>query len=149
MAAGCIFAEGSFVKEIPYDPNYYFYGEELSMALRAFTHGYSFFHIPDAPLFHLYTDTTNLPRKLHWDPEDDENRAVKWTELDRKSLNRLDDLFAGNVEEPLNLGDERSLEDYALMSGIDLKNNIVLDLNKATESNFLESLDWKISPLKQ
>ena len=149
MAAGCIFTKGSFVKEIPYDPNYYFYGEELSMALRAFTHGYSFFHIPDAPLFHLYTDISNLPRKLHWDPEDDGNRAIKWTELDRKSLNRLDDLFAGNVEEPMNLGNERSLDDYALISGIDLKNNVVLDLNKATESNFLESLNWKISPLKQ
>ena len=57
MAAGCIFTRGSFVDEIPYDPNYYFYGEELSMALRAFTHGFSFFHIPNVPLFHLYTDT--------------------------------------------------------------------------------------------
>tara|TARA_B100000287_G_scaffold434599_1_gene499510 strand:+ start:486 stop:1487 length:1002 start_codon:yes stop_codon:yes gene_type:complete len=149
MAAGCIFTNGSFVKEIPYDPNYYFYGEELSMALRAFTRGYSFFHIPDVPLFHLYTDTTNIPRKLHWDPEDDKNRAVKWNELDKKSLNRLDNLFAGKVEEPMNLGAERSLEDYALISGIDLKNNVVLDLKKATKSNFLESLDWKISPLKQ
>ena len=149
IAAGCIFTRGSFIKEIPYDPNYYFYGEELSMALRAFTHGYSFFHIPDAPLFHLYTDTNNLTRKLHWDPEDEEKRAVKWTELDKKSLNRLDNLFAGKVEEPLNLGDERSLEDYSLISGIDLKNRIVLDFEKATKSNFLESLDWKISPFKQ
>ena len=149
MAAGCIFTRGSFVKEIPYDPNYYFYGEELSMALRAFTSGYSFFHIPDAPLFHLYTDTNNLIRKLHWDPEDDQKRAVKWTELDQKSLNRLDNLFAGKVEEPMNLGKKRSIEDYALISGIDLKNKIILDLEKATESNFLESLDWKISPLKQ
>tara|TARA_B100001173_G_scaffold24779_1_gene19590 strand:+ start:64 stop:1065 length:1002 start_codon:yes stop_codon:yes gene_type:complete len=149
MAAGCIFTRGSFVKEIPYDPNYYFYGEELSMALRAFTRGYSFFHIPDVPLFHLYTDTSDIPRKLHWDPEDDQKRAIKWTELDQKSLNRLNDLFAGKVEDPMNLGDERSLEDYALISGIDLKNNVVLDLEKATESNFLESLDWKISPLKQ
>jgi hypothetical protein len=149
MAAGCIFTRGSFVKEIPYDPNYYFYGEELSMALRAFTRGYSFFHIPDAPLFHLYTDTNNLTRKLHWDPEDDQKRAIKWTELDQKSLNRLDNLFAGKVEEPLSLGNERSLEEYALISGIDLKNKIVLDLEKATESNFLESLDWKINPLKQ
>jgi hypothetical protein len=149
MAAGCIFTSGSFVKEIPYDPNYYFYGEELSMALRAFTHGYSFFHIPDAPLFHLYTDTNNLTRKLHWDLEDDQKRAVKWTELDQKSLNRLDNLFAGKVEEPMNLGEKRSIEDYALISGIDLKNKIILDLEKATESNFLESLDWKISPLKQ
>ena len=148
MAAGCIFTRGSFVKEIPYDPNYYFYGEELSMALRAFTRGYSFFHIPDAPIFHFYTDTSNLTRKLHWDPEDDEKRAIKWTELDQKSLNRLDNLFAGKVEEPMNLGEERSLEDYALISGIDLKNRVVLDLEKATESNFLESLDWKINPLK-
>jgi len=147
LAAGCIFTKGAFVKEIPYDPNYYFYGEELSLAMRAFTNGYSFFHIPDVPLFHLYTDTSNIPRKLHWDPEDDQKRAVKWTELDKKSLNRLDDLFADKVEEPLNLGKERSLEDYALISGIDLKNNLVLDIEKATESSFLESLDWKINPL--
>ena len=147
LAAGCIFTKGAFVKEIPYDPNYYFYGEELSLAMRAFTNGYSFFHIPDVPLFHLYTDTSNIPRKPHWDPEDDQKRAVKWTELDKKSLNRLDDLFADKVEEPLNLGKERSLEDYALISGIDLKNNLVLDIEKATESSFLESLDWKINPL--
>ena len=149
MAAGFIFARGSFITEIPYDPNYYFYGEELSMALRAFTHGYSFFHIPDVPLFHLYTDTSDIPRKLHWDPEDDKKRAVKWTELDKKSLNRLDNLFAGKVEEPMGLGNKRSLDDYALISGIDLKNNIVLDLEKATESHYLESLDWRLSPLKQ
>ena len=147
LAAGCIFTKGAFVKEIPYDPNYYFYGEELSLAMRAFTNGYSFFHIPDVPLFHLYTDTSNIPRKLHWDPEDDQKRAVKWTELDKKSLNRLDDLFADKVEEPLSLGKERSLEDYALISGIDLKNNLVLDIEKATESSFLESIDWKINPL--
>ena len=67
--------------------------------------------------------------------------------MDKKSLNRLDDLFAGKVEEPLCLGKERSLEDYALISGIDLKNNLVLDIEKATESSFLESLDWKINPL--
>ena len=147
LAAGCIFTKGAFIKEIPYDPNYYFYGEELSLAMRAFTNGYSFFHIPDVPLFHLYTDTSDIPRKLHWDPEDDQKRAVKWTELDKKSLNRLDDLFADKVEEPLCLGKERSLEDYALISGIDLKNNLVLDIEKATESSFLESLDWKINPL--
>ena len=90
-----------------------------------------------------------MPRKLHWDPVDDQKRAVKWTELDKKSLNRLDDLFAGKVEEPMSLGYERSLEDYALISGMDLKNKVVLDMEKATASGFLESLDWKINPLKQ
>ena len=148
MAAGCIFTRGEFVKEIPYDPNYYFYGEELSMALRAFTHGYSFFHIPDVPLFHLYTDVSNLPRKLHWDPEDDKNRAVKWHELEKKSLDRLDDLFAGNIQDSMGLGFERSIDEYALLSGIDLKNKKILDLSKATTSTFLESTNWKKNPIK-
>jgi len=149
MAAGCIFVRGSFVKDIPYDGNYYFYGEELSMALRAFTHGYSFFHIPDVPLFHLYTDLSNIPRKLHWDPEDDKDRAIKWNELEKKSLDRLDDLFAGKIEDSMGLGKKRSLNDYANLSGIDLEQKKVLDMEKATESGFLESLDWKINPLKQ
>ena len=148
MAAGCIFTRGEFVEEIPYDPNYYFYGEELSMALRAFTHGYSFFHIPDVPLFHLYTDVSNVPRKLHWDPEDDKNRAVKWHELEKKSLDRLDDLFAGNIQDSMGLGFERSIDDYALISGIDLKNKKILDLSKATTSTFLESTNWKKNPIK-
>tara|TARA_B100000767_G_scaffold46603_1_gene41304 strand:+ start:1221 stop:2234 length:1014 start_codon:yes stop_codon:yes gene_type:complete len=148
MAAGCIFVRGSFVKEIPYDGNYYFYGEELSMALRAFTHGYSFFHIPDVPLFHLYTDLSNIPRKLHWDPEDDKDRAIKWNELEKKSLDRLDDLFAGKIEDSMGLGTKRTLADYASLSGIDLEQKKVLDMEKATESGFLDSLDWKINPLK-
>jgi hypothetical protein len=49
----------------------------------------------------------------------------------------------------MSLGYERSLEDYALISGMDLKNKVVLDMEKATASGFLESLDWKINPLKQ
>jgi glycosyltransferase involved in cell wall biosynthesis len=148
MAAGCIFVRGEFVNEIPYDGNYYFYGEELSMALRAFTHGYSFFHIPEVPLFHLYTDTSNLPRKLHWDPEDDKNRAIKWNELERKSLARLDSLFAGNIEGFMGLGTKRNLDDYAKLSGIDLRKKEVLDMDQATRSDFLVSQDWKINPLK-
>ena len=147
MAAGCIFTRGKFVQQTPYDPNYYFYGEELSMALRAFTHGFSFFHIPDIPLFHLYTDVSNLPRKLHWDPEDDANRASKWHELEQKSLDRLDDLFAGKIEGSMGLGSQRSLEDYASMSGMDLKNQRVLNLEQATESTYLESMEWSKNPI--
>ena len=148
MAAGCIFSRGSFIEEIPYDPNYYFYGEELSMLLRAFTRGYSFFHIPDVPLFHLYTDVENLPRKLHWDPEDDVNRVTKWQELDRRSIQRLDDLVAGKLDGLMGLGSSRTLDEYALFSGMDIQNKKVLDLTKATEPRFLESLDWTKNPIE-
>jgi hypothetical protein len=148
MAAGCIFTRGHFVNEIPYDPKYYFYGEEQSIALRAFTRGFSFFHIPEVPIFHLYTDVDNPTRKLHWDPEDDKNRATKWHELDKMSLERLDNLFAHKLEGVFGLGDQRTLIDYAGISGIDLQNREILDLEKATQSSYIESLDWKISPLE-
>jgi len=148
LAAGCLFSKGSFVEEIPYDPNYYFYGEEISMMLRAFTRGYSFFHIPDVPLFHLYTDVGNLPRKLHWDPADDENRVTKWHELDRRSIQRLDDLVAGKLEGLMGLGSSRTLAEYALFSGMDIQNKQILDLTKATEPAFLESLDWTKNPIE-
>ena len=117
------------------------------MALRAFTNGYSLFHIPDLPLFHLYTETCNVPRKLHWDPEDDKNRAIKWHEREELSLNRLDALFAGQLDGNWGLGSRRSLEEYAYISGMDLKNKIVLNLEKATKASLLESLDWKVNPL--
>ena len=87
MAAGCIFAKKEFISLIPYDPNYYFYGEELSMALRAFIQICGMlFHIPRIPIFHLYTDVNNMPRKLHWDPEDEKKRAIKWNELDKSKF---------------------------------------------------------------
>ena len=35
----------------------------------AFTRGYSIFHLPNVPIFHLYTDPVNAPRKLHWNEE--------------------------------------------------------------------------------
>ena len=66
-----LFAPGAFVKEVPYDPEFYFYGEEISLMLRAFTRGFGIFHIPAVPIFHLYTDTSDLKGKLHWDEEED------------------------------------------------------------------------------
>ena len=66
------------------------------------------------PMFHyfIFIQTSAIYQEnCIGDPEDDGKRAIKWTELD-KSLNRLDDLFADRVEEPLNLGNDRSLEDY-------------------------------------
>ena len=40
LAAGFLFSHRSFVEQVPYDPVFYFSGEEPSLALRAFTHTY-------------------------------------------------------------------------------------------------------------
>ena len=47
----------------------------------------------------------------------------------------------------MGLGCERSLNYYAMKSRVDLKNKKMLDLEKATESSFLVSMDWKENPI--
>ena len=62
VAGGFIFARKEFASLIPYDPKFYFHGEELSVALRLFTNMWDVVHIPRIPLFHLYTDVNNMIR---------------------------------------------------------------------------------------
>ena len=54
LAAGFLFAPGSFVEEVPYDPELYFIGEEITMTLRAFTSGYDLFHPCNRIVWHDY-----------------------------------------------------------------------------------------------
>ena len=146
LAAGCLFAPGRFVTEVPYDPEFYFYGEEISLMLRAFTRGFGIFHIPDVPIYHLYTDVSDIKRKLHWDEEEDSGRAIKWHEREEISLNRLSQIIDGELEGIFGLGSKRSLEDYELLSGINLKTRRVSNKNKAITAEFVSTLSWKDSP---
>ena len=146
LAAGCLFAPASFVREVPYDPEFYFYGEEISLMLRAFTRGFSIFHIPAVPVFHLYTDISDIKRKLHWDEEEDRERSIKWHEREEKSIERLSKIIDGELKGIYGLGDKRNLENYEFLSGIDFKARRVSNKNKAITAEFISSLSWKESP---
>lgn len=146
LAAGCLFTNGSFVKEVPYDPNFYFYGEEISLMLRAFTRGYSIFHLPNVPIFHLYTDSVNSPRKLHWNKEEDMHRLTKWNELESRSIQRLRDLVENKLGEEWGLGDIFTLNDYAVLSGLDYREKRVVDEEKAFTTKLFESTDFNVRP---
>jgi hypothetical protein len=146
IAGGFIFAKKAFTTSIPYDPKFYFHGEELSIALRLFTNMWDVVHIPRIPLFHLYTDTENMIRKLHWNPEDEKNRAIKWNELDRLSKSRLGQLINQQLEPPFGLGSLRSIKDFGILSGVDLINKKIVDEEVATNSFCFEEIESKIQP---
>ena len=146
IAAGCIFTAGSFVKDIPYDPEFYFYGEEISLMLRAFTRGYGIFHIPCVPIFHLYAELTDIKRALHWDPEEDTNRSVKWHEREEKSIQKLSNIINQQVEGIYGLGNKRNLSDYETLSGVDLLNKKVTNRTKALTASFISELPWNQLP---
>lgn len=146
IAAGCIFTSGSFVKDIPYDPELYFYGEEISLMLRAFTRGYGIFHIPSVPIFHLYAELTDIKRPLHWDPKEDINRSIKWHDREEKSIKKLAAIINQEVDGIFGLGTERDLFDYETLSGVDLINKKVTNRAKALTASYISDLPWNQLP---
>lgn len=121
VAAGCLFAPGRFVQAFPYDPFFYFHGEEQALAARLFTHGWDIFHVPAQPVYHLYNtgEASTLARPMHWDASHDSRRAMTWWALEQRSRARLAALVAGEPLGVYGLGTERSMADYAAFSGID------------------------------
>lgn len=137
IAAGALFVTGNFIREVPYDCNLYFHGEEQSLALRAFTRGWDMFHMPNMPLAHHYYTVAKSTRPRHWDVDDDTPRKVKWTELNQHAMQRFISLLNGKDQslKEFGLGNIRSLREYAIISGIDYENftikrhELVTDIN--------------------
>jgi hypothetical protein len=99
----CLFAAGDFNRAVPFDPNCYFFGDEVSMSLRAFTHGYDVFHPHQVIGWHCYDRSY---RTTHWDDHS------SWQGLEATSLQRLRTLLSGYPISVYGRGDRRSLDDF-------------------------------------
>jgi len=115
FSAGFYFTLGQFCREVPYDPNIYFLGEEISIAARAYTHGYDLFHAHKMLLWHYHYRKGN-PK--HWD--DDQ----VWYLKNMRSYSRLKSLLKidghHNAENfgQYGFGSQRSLEAYKKYAGV-------------------------------
>ena len=110
------FTLGEFSNEVQHDPEYYFHGEEISVGVRAFTHGYDLFHPHRVIIWHEYT---RKGRTKQWDVD------KEWFKKNDKSHSRNRRLFSmdGEVFNPdefgkYGFGTERTLEDYEKYAGI-------------------------------
>lgn len=120
VAGGFLFTAGQFIEEVPYDPRLYFHGEEQSLAVRAYTHGWDIFHPPHIPLFHLYKMPATEHHTHHWHPDWENQRDFKFTDLTEMAKQRLMDLlFERRDLGRYGLGNHRSLTQFAHFSGID------------------------------
>lgn len=116
------FTLGTFVTEVPHDPEYYFHGEEISIAVRAYTWGYDLFHPHKIIAWHEYT---RKGRVKQWD--DDKG----WGNRNSTSHKRNRKLFEmdGEVKDIdfgiYDFGKVRTLRDYEKYSGISFKKRAV------------------------
>jgi len=112
------FTLGEFSNKVQHDPDYYFHGEEISISVRAFTHGYDLFHLHKVIIWHQYTRKGNL---RHWDDNSE------WGQRNNRSHERNRKLFQmdGAVRDEdfgiYDFGTERTLEDYEKYAGISFK----------------------------
>jgi hypothetical protein len=149
------FTLGNFSKEVQHNPEFYFHGEEISIAVRSFTHGYDLFHPHKVVLWHEYT---REGRTKQWDDD------KEWYKKNEKShlLNRKLFGMDGNKQEGHNgkygLGKERTLRDYEKYSGVLFEkrsvqeytlqkhyppNPVILD-EKEWENSFLKTIKYEI-----
>lgn len=118
LSAGFLFAPGSFVEEVGYDPELYFLGEEAAMTLRAFTHGYDLFHPHQTLVWHDY-GRPNAPK--HWaDHTKTNNVSREWQDLDLHSKQKVKKLLTGQPVESYGLGAVRTLEQYQDYAGLSI-----------------------------
>ena len=121
------FTSGKFCHEVSHDPEYYFHGEEISIAARAYTWGYDLFHPHRIVAWHEYT---RKGRTKHWDDHSAGNTSKipdkkDWAERNHLCHRRNRILFSMDGEKhetidwgPYGFGKERTLRDYEKYAGI-------------------------------
>lgn len=118
LSAHFIFTLGKWCQEVPYDPELYFHGEEISLAARSYTHGYDLFHPHRVIAWHEYT---RKGRTKQWDDD------KEWVEKNNRAHRRNRVLFG---MEPgctpcqrkalgvYGFGNTRTLEEYERYCGL-------------------------------
>ena len=122
VSAHFLFAPGCIVTEVPYDPELYFHGEEITLAIRAFTHGYSLLHPQEHVLWHEYTRSY---RVKHWDDHlRSQGMAIEWHERDGASRGKVSQFLTSPFIGPFWCGSQRSFAEYEAYAGLNFEGGV-------------------------
>jgi hypothetical protein len=141
------FSIGNFALEVQHNPEYYFHGEEISIAVRAFTHGYDIFHPHKVVCWHEYT---RKGRSKQWDDDQE------WVKRNNESHRQNRVLFGmdgetGTIDPKYGFGNIRSLDDYEKYAGISFKKRAiqqyVLDHKEPPNPKYDTEEQWEKSLL--
>lgn len=126
IGAGEVFGPSAIVKDVPYDPFIYFIGEEITLAVRLWTHGWDIYPPDVCAVYHEYSERPN--KRRHW------HDHKKWTELSERAAVRIRHLLgtepAANALalqqlDRFGLGSARPLEAYERFSGVDFRRRLI------------------------
>lgn len=160
------FSTAEVLCEVPYDPQLQmlFFGEEILMAVRFFTHGWDVFTPKEQLFFHLWERDY---RRVYWKDNRElfasllkESQCRVLSQLERGSAAASTEqwpLPGGGVSNPekdhFSLGMQRTLEDYQVASGVDfrakrLEARALRGGDHHREADFKEAMVLQKPPLK-
>lgn len=122
ISAGSLFTSGPFMAP---NKDMAFWGEEIIMAARAYTHGYDLVVPKKQYLYHLYYNTENPKinrRKIFWQDFPDE-----FEKINKKSQDIVYKILVEATIGEGYLGTERTLSEYGAYAGLDFLHGEVFD----------------------
>lgn len=158
IAAGLLFCRGAVDAQVPVDPNMRFFGDEMGMSPRYWTHGCDIYQPGVRCVFHLYADER---RKAGYQDEVALRRSLKasLTEdgitREEREFRRMEKLL-GVYDRPdtdlggFGLGTERTLAEYEDFCGVDFRRMRIRKF--ATDGTFggrhdqpgeMDFVDWR------
>lgn len=90
IAGGCTFAPNDLMKEILPDPQIYFSGEEISLAIRTYTRGIRMITSAENFVYSNYSRDTG--RRLHWEDHSQSSHVNK------KSKHKVRQILSGEIQ---------------------------------------------------
>jgi hypothetical protein len=116
ILAGFVFSTGELIKEVPYDPEISFFGEELCFAVRAWTRGWDIYSPCVTIAYHFYT------REGYSKIWKDRNlREISWKELEILSKEKQKRILCGIESGTWGIGSTRTITEYEKITGLDFK----------------------------
>jgi hypothetical protein len=114
MVLGCfLFSYGSLIKEVPYDPEISFFGDEICFSVRAWTRGWDIYSSPIKICYHFYN------RGKHdriW-----KDMPKEWIILQEISYKKQKKVLCGTEKGVFGVGDIRTIEMYEKFIGYNFK----------------------------
>lgn len=148
FSAHFVFTLGEWVTEVPYDADYYFHGEEISLAVRSYTHGYDLFHPTEVICWHEYT---RKGRTKQWD--DDKTWHIKNNacHLKNRKLFEMDGEKYSSIEwGKYGFGTARTLRQYEEYAGLCFKDRGIQEytrLNNIAPNPKVDNFDASIQSI--
>jgi len=139
VSGGAIFTVGEFIEP---NKNIFANGEEIFIAARAWTRGYDLLLPSRHVIYHLYYNHAAKGNNSHQEVKGKEhvlrdlpnNRRLAWVDyqelcanLDAISKKEIYDMFNENIIGRYHLGEDRTLEEFSIYSGLDFRSGEIID----------------------